>query len=130
MSDEELADVKKLLTACNRSHVLMQESQYQKHLKSIKKAINLRVGLPVGILSTLLILILTTLYNVGTSNAEIKSVAETHTLMLGAETVARDLTDQQINAKIQAANDKIDRDFKWLIENGNFKSRGSSPYTK
>jgi len=130
MSDEELADVKKLLTSCNRSHVMMQESQYKLHLKSIKKAINLRVGLPVGILSTLLILILTTLYNVGTSNAEIRTVAETHTLMLGAESTARELTDSQITQKIQEANDKIDRDFKWLIENGNFKSRGSNPYTK
>lgn len=126
MSEEELADVKKIMAACNRSHAEQQDRQFKLHLKEVKKAINIRVGLPVGILSTLLILILTTLYNVGTSNAKIEAISETHTLMLGAEETARELTDQQIKAKIQECNTKIDSNFKWLIENGNFAKRGGT----
>ena len=122
-----MASLAHLMEACNRSHEINVAKQNILHLKEVKKAINIRVGLPVGILSTLLILILTTLYNVGVSNAEIKTVAETHTLMLRAEETARDLTDQQIKAKIQDCNTKIDSNFKWLIENGNFNKRGPNP---
>ena len=106
MSENELAEVSRLLTACNLRHQETMQEEWERHLKFVKKAINIRVGLPVGILCTLLIAVLTTVYNNGVK------VAENQTKII--QTVAN---QKSVEKDIDDLDKKLDANFKWLIEN-------------
>lgn len=132
MGDNELSKIEQLMTKCNASHAESRIKQDELHLTKVKRAINLRVGLPVGILSTLLILVLTTLYNIGVDNAgTLKAVElqtatlEQQTLSIGSEINTRGMSDEELRNEIKMMNEKLETNFKWLIENGNFKVRGT-----
>jgi hypothetical protein len=133
MSEDELVDVKKLLTACNRAHEANRDRQDKEHLKKVRRAI----WLPVGVLSGLLLLVLTTLYGIGVSNAgTLKAVElqtktlETQTLTIGGEIESRTLSDAELRKEILRLDEQLDTRFQWLIENGNFKTRGVNPLIK
>lgn len=123
--------IKSITESCFANHQELIKEANEDHLKKLKRAINVRVGLPVGVLSVLLMWIITTNYNVGVTTAShraaVDQTIETQTLNLGIETKARELSDEELRKQIDVLERKLDSNFKWLIENSNIKYRGANP---
>lgn len=132
MSDLELAKVTAIMQDCNQRHEETREKQDKIHLTKVKKAITIRVGLPVGVLSVLLIWVLGTLYSIGVDNARVMKTIELQTATIeqqtqsiGAEVNARVMSDQQLENELKALNAELKANFQWMIEHGTMKQRGS-----
>lgn len=126
--------IEEITSKCYDSHKELITTANHAHLKTVKRAINVRVGLPVAVLSALLMWLIQTNYSIGVATAAHRTMTdqtiETQTMTIGAEIRTRELNEEQIKAEIKRLEIKLDANFKWLIENGTFKSRGESPLLK
>jgi len=121
-------DIDRVLNACNEKHIESRKELDKYHLKEVKKAINTRVGLPIGILCALLGWVLIEIYGFKSDMTGLQMLNDTQTLSIAIEGQMREKTDIEIRNELKALSDRFDNTTKWLIENMTSKYRGRSPF--
>jgi sensor c-di-GMP phosphodiesterase-like protein len=133
--------VKQITGDCKKEHQKLIQEENHKHLKAVKKVIRFWVVLPVGSLCAIFLALLTLIYSNGVKTAEHRtetalrleqqdSKIDTQTMNIGIEAASRELSDKELRAEIERLDKKLELNFKWLIENGDFKKRGKNPLLK
>jgi hypothetical protein len=136
---EEL--VHEITSQCRTEHQELFNQANEEHLRKMKRAMRYWVTFPVGILSAIFVAFLVMTNTSAVRSAEHRIATEkslesqnekidTQTLNIGIESKQRELTDIEIRNEIRRLEKKWDENWKWLIENGNFKYRGENPLLK
>jgi len=129
MTDDQ---IKNITDNCYMSHKDEIESQNLSHLKKVKKAIFVRVTLPVTILIALGIFVLRTINTIGIEAARYQASTtekvDAMSFNLMNETKLRREGDFEQQGYYDKLEKKMDENFKYLYQNSIFKTRGDVPY--
>ena len=120
-------EIRTLTEACFLRHSEQLDKSHAKHLKVVKRAINTRVGLPIGILCAMLGWVLVEVYGFKSQVTGQEVINDTQTISIAVEGDMREKSDEELKSELKALSDKFDSNTRWLIENMNSKYRGPNP---